>query len=111
MTKILSKLLLIITLLAFGFSCFYGGILWYKSQLPISSELAITTLEKARDLHQFYADNPELVWWGTSYDAEWVERYDAIIQLLKDQAMTGIDVEVIVRSEEVSDEQSLQNKW
>ena len=83
---IILVILLVILILISGF-CF--GVAWRDSKVaidPVKLEVAIATLEGARDSHQYFVDKPELIWWAedSSQDAEWVERYNSIIRLLEE---------------------------
>jgi hypothetical protein len=49
-------------------------------------------MEKARDTHQYYVDNPDLVTWWQEYpgqDADWVTIYDEVMDILEELGRVG----------------------
>ncbi len=50
------------------------------------TEYLIRAMETARDSHQYFVENPELIWWDDRYgyqDEQWVSIYDDVIEELK----------------------------
>lgn len=53
--------------------------------LGTRAERMIPSMERARDAHQYFVDNPDKAWWNVEdeQDADWVWIYNELIDILR----------------------------
>ena len=90
MKHIVLTIIMLLLALAGGFLIGGGDRYFGKvTELPITTAEAIAILEYARDAHQVFVDNPELIrrepidTGDMLYNSIWAYRYQRIIELIK----------------------------